>query len=226
MNQFKLILFAFVFSSLLFVSCDDCEFHDESGIYYLSLKPDNRDSKDAVIWTERPDTPAPYHQDFQAMGWTWYAYNYDGGIRRSLIEFDLADIPRDAKIMNATLNLYFNPTSPELPSTYGHSQRDGSNRSTLYRITSPWSDKTVTWNNQPNITNKNRVSVKASDFPEENYQIDVRKLVEDMVENPDESFGFMYMLDNEDYYRAMIFASGDHENSNLHPELNIQYEVR
>ena len=53
-----------------------------------------------------------------------------------------------------------------------------------------------------------------------------KNLIEDMVANPLESHGFMYRLQNEDHYRAMIFASSDHEDSDLHPKLEIEYTLR
>lgn len=223
MNQFKFITFAFLLFGLTFQSCVAPE-DDQTEV--LTLKPDARTGKDAVIWTERPDTPIPNSEDFQAMGWTWYALGYNGGVRRSLIDFDLSSIPENAKIVNATLSLYFNPTSPELPSTLGHSQRDGSNKSILSRINSPWSEETVTWNSQPSISTDNQIFVKASTTDDKDYVIDVKNLIEDMVTNPSESFGFLYMLENEDYYRAMIFASSDNANSDLHPKLEIEYTLR
>jgi len=230
MNQFKLFICACMLFSLSFISCtdDDCDENLTSnyGTYELKLQPNAEEGKDAVIWTERPDRPSPDHKDFQAMGWTWYAHNFDGGIRRSLIEFDLSSIPAGSEIQDATLSLYFNPQSAEIPSTFGHSQRDGSNRSILSRITSSWSEDEVTWNNQPSISTDNQIIVKASDAADEDYQIDVKNLIEDMVDNPSESFGFMYNLENEDYYRAMIFASSDHENESLHPKLEITYQPR
>ena len=84
----------------------------------------------------------------------------------------------------------------------------------------------MTWNSQPSISADNPISLKASDAIDEDYVIDVKNLIEDMVANPDESFGFMYMLENEDFYRAMIFASSDHVDSDLHPKLEIEYTLR
>jgi len=223
MNQFKFLLFAFFcLFTMTFQSCVQQE-NDENETISLVLKPDSRTGMDAVIWTERPDNSYPNHRDFQAMGWTWYSHGFDGGIRRSLINFNLSSIPADAKIEEATLSLFYNATSGEIPSTNGHSQRDGSNRSILYRITSPWTEDSVTWNNQPSISTTNNILVKASDSADEDYEIDVKNLIEDMVANPGGSFGFMYMLENEEYYRATIFASSDHEDSDLHPQLEVKY---
>jgi hypothetical protein len=228
MNQFKFLIFAFLLCNLTFQSCVQQEELTDTidSTQTLVLQPDARTGQDAVIWTEKPDQPIPNNKDFQAMGWTWYSLGYNNGIRRSLINFDLSSIPVNAKIKNANLSLYFNPTSAEIPSTLGHSQRDGSNASILSRITSPWNEASVTWNSQPSISEDNTISVKASDAIDEDYVIDVKNLIEDMVANPDESFGFMYMLENEDYYRAMIFASSDHADSDLHPKLEIEYTLK
>jgi len=225
MNQFRLISFSLLICTLIFQACSDKDDNQDS-TELLVLKPNAEEGVDAVIWTERPDIGSPDAKDFQAMGWTWYAQSYNGGIRRSLIDFNLESIPEEAKIINATLKLFHNPTSAEIPSTMGHSQRDGSNRSILSRVVSAWSEDNVTWNNQPAISTDNQVFVKASDAINEDYEIDVKDLVEDMIQNPSESAGFMYMLQNEEYYRAMIFASSDHENSDLHPELEIEYKLR
>lgn len=230
MKRIHLLLFIFCALGLTFQSCQelspDLSSDPFEEVEVLSLQPDARIGKDAVVWTEKPDTPIPNSQDLQAMAWTWYSHGFDGGARRSLVEFDLSSIPESAKIVNATLYLYYNPTSGDIPSTLGHSQRDGSNKSILSRITTPWSEKTVTWNSQPTITMENQIHVRASTSTTEDYAIDVKNLVEDMVANPSESFGFLYALENEDYYRAMIFASSDNANSDLHPKLVIEYTKR
>jgi len=231
MNQFKTLIFAFILLNLSFLSCESNAVISsvdavEGETQLLILQPNARDGVDALIWTERPDKPIPDNQDFQAMAWTWYALGLDGGARRALIDFDLSSIPEDAKIVDATLSLYYNPESPDVPGTNGHSQRDGSNKSILSRITSEWSEEDVTWNNQPSISSDNQIIVKASDANDEDYVIDVKNLIEDMIANPSNSHGFMYMLDNENYYRAMIFASSDNEDSDLHPKLEIEYTTR
>jgi hypothetical protein len=210
----------------MFQSCVQQEEDETDQTEILKLKPDARQGMDAVIWTERPNTPNPTAKDFQAMGWTWYALGYDSGIRRSLVSFDLSSIPQGAKIVNATLSLYYNPTSAEIPSTKGHSIRSGSNRTVLSRIITPWTEDAVTWNTQPAISKDNQIMVKPSDNPEEDYVIDVKDLVEDMVAYPSESFGFFFNLEDEGHYRAMIFASSDHADSDLHPEIEIEYTIR
>lgn len=55
--------------------------------------------------------------------------------------------------------------------------------------------------------------------------MDVRDLVQDMIDYPNESFGFQLSLKEEQYYRKMIFASSDNNQASLHPKLDICYTI-
>ena len=46
-----------------------------------------------------------------------------------------------------------------------------------------------------------------------------------MVAYPERNFGFLLKLETEEYYRAIVFASNDHSNSALWPELTITYQL-
>jgi hypothetical protein len=56
-----------------------------------------------------------------------------GGPRQSLIRFDMSPVPTGVMVLSATLRLY---------QTY----REGDSTINLHRITSPWTEATVTWN--------------------------------------------------------------------------------
>lgn len=56
------------------------------------------------------------------------------------------------------------------------------------------------------------------------YEIDVETLVEDMILSPEEGFGFMFRLVNEDTYNSLLFASSDNADATLHPKLLIVYD--
>lgn len=142
-------------------------------------------------------------------------------IQRSLIEFNLSTIPQFSTITNATLFLYSDENSEAYPN--GHEPRSGSNECTIYRITSPWEEYTVTWTNQPSYSPNNAVYVPASSSSFQDYQIDVTDLVQDMVDFPSSSHGFFIKLVDENYYRRLVFASGDHTNSGLHPKLQVSF---
>lgn len=185
----------------------------------ITLQPGPTDGKDAQLRIQYPDTSSGTQPDFKAIIWTC------GGMpcgSRGLIEFDLSAIPQDATINNASLSLYYNPTSGDP----GHSTLSGSNACWLRRVTSYWSEDSVTWDTQPSTSQNNQVNLPASTYDTVDYpNINVTQLIQDMLINPDSSFGFMLLLQTESPYRSLIFASSDHLDSNLWPKLEISYLV-
>jgi len=189
----------------------------------IVLQPDAEKGKDAVIGDCIPcgyyNSNDGYKDIFICCAWT------NGGNasnNRSLIEFDLTGIPSGATITSAKLSLYWNPSPAD--TNIGHSQISGSNTAWLQRITSAWDESTVTWANQPSATTQNQVSLQASTSDTASYpDINVTALVQDMVNNPSASFGFMLKLQTESYYRSLRFASSDCSNAALHPKLEICY---
>lgn len=191
----------------------------------IIIRPNSGKGKDAFIQHMLSD-PAGDNTNygdfasFEAMAWTWGEF----GILRSLIEFDLLDIPPDAIVSYAKLSLFNNPTSAENGGQ--HSSLSGSNIALLQRITSSWDESTVTWNNQPITDTLNQVYLLQSTSVHEDYlDVDVTAIVSDMVHDPSSNYGFMFKLVTEVQYRAMIFASSDHVDSTLHPKLEICYTV-
>jgi hypothetical protein len=53
--------------------------------------------------------------------------------------------------------------------------------------------------------------------------MDVTNLIQDVMADPSNSFGFLLKLKNETPYRLLAFASSDHPNESLHPKLEICY---
>lgn len=159
-------------------------------------------------------------QQFPASAWT---HSGVFGIIRSVIEFELVNIPLNAVLTSATLDLY------AIDNTSGlgyHSSLSGPNNAWLERIIVPWDETTVTWNNQPATTILNRVEMPASTSASQNYtDIDVLNLVQDMLNNPTSSFGFMLKLQDENMYRLLNFCSSDHTNPALRPKLRICYTL-
>src|SRR5262249_45778095 len=93
------------------------------------------------------------------------------------------------------------------------------------RITSSWDEATVTWNTQPTTTTQNQIMLPPSTSNTQDYtNIDVTTLVQDMINNPAQSFGFLLQLVTEAYYRSVMFASSDHSNPALHPLLQICFD--
>jgi hypothetical protein len=186
-------------------------------------QPDSICGKDALVWN------APGHNngntnyggdDFMgAHAWT------NQGVpdtSRSLLQFDLSSIPQGSIVTYAYLSLFNNPTTPFAGGQ--HSTFSGPNDLYIQRITSQWSEMSVNWFSQPSATTVNQATVPASTSPHEDFlNIDVTMLVQDMVDNPLNSFGFMIRLQNEAYYRSMVFATSDYNVSAKRPMLFVHY---
>lgn len=192
----------------------------------LAIQPGNSEcsqGKDAIVASCIPcgfhDTNYGGAEEISAIAWT---VSNSNSIIRGLLEFDLSSIPSNATIISSDLSLYYNPTS----GNPGHSQLSGSNETLIQRITSNWDEATVTWDDQPTSTTQNQITLPASQTDTQDYpNIDVTAMVQDMVSNPSQNFGFMFRLVNEDYYRSMMFASSDHPNASLWPKLDICYST-
>ncbi len=182
-----------------------------------SEQPDAVSGKDAWIFSLIPSNNYGDHADIDAAAWTSGGNPY---VLRSLFEFDLSSIPSGAVVNNATLSLYHNPTS----NNAGHSTLDGSNASYLRRVVDDWDEYSVNWQNQPSTTTSNQVSLPATISQNEDFDnIDVTQLVQDMIDNPSSSFGFMIQLQTEVLYRSVIFASSDNADPTKRPKLVINY---
>jgi hypothetical protein len=189
----------------------------------LVMKPDSICGKDALIWNAPGfNNGNTNYGSFDAIGAHAWTNNGTPDTGRTLLQFDLSAIPVGSTITYAYLSLYNNPNT-----TYGqglHSTLSGGNDLYVQRITSQWDEHTVTWFTQPTSTAQNEVSVPASTSANQDYpSIIVTSLVQDMVDNPLTSFGFMLRLQDEAYYRAMIYASSDCPDATKWPGLTINY---
>jgi PKD repeat protein len=181
----------------------------------LILQP-GPEGKDATLWSIHPDNSFGEDQTFKVMGWTFYG---TPGKVRSLIDFDLSDIPPGGEIIDARLNLYYLCIQPTyIPQT-------GENESWLQLITEEWDEGSPTWNDPPQTTTEDQVYLPTSTEPEQDYtNIDVTIPIRKMYNEPENYHGLMLRLVNEEYYRCLLFASGDYlENPELRPKLEIIY---
>ncbi len=181
----------------------------------ITLQPDSAGGKDAEIALIVPNNNYGNSGKCSPYAWT---QNSILNVVRPLIEFDLSNIPANATITDAKFTLFYNPNYAPL------TQHNGSNAFWIKRITSTWTENTVTWNTQPTTTSINQVSVPQSLSPTQDYiDIDVTALVQDMINNPATSFGFMLQLQNETPYADVMLASSDNIDKTLHPKIQITY---
>ena len=182
---------------------------------------------DAVVYRDtRPgqghlaDTNYGNYTRLSATAWTHSGSNT---FWRTLLYFDLSDIPAKSTIHSATLYLYSNPSITSPNAADGNSQLSGSNAFYIERITEPWDEMMVTWNNQPATTTSGRVYIGPSTSPTENRQISLTNMVRDWVNSPISNNGVKMTLENELRYRSRNYVSTNHSNSSLHPRLVVSY---
>lgn len=182
----------------------------------LRLRPNGTQGKDAVISDWTPLQNFGVHPEYAGIAWTC---NGTPCIERGLIEFDLTSVPSGSVINNAQFSLFANP-NPVNGNGYA---TQGNNAAWIERITGTWNESTINWNNAPAATTVNRVYLSTSSGYYQNYVVNVRDLVQDMVDDPANSHGFSIRLDNETGYTSMIFASSDYADSAYWPMLEVNY---
>jgi len=184
----------------------------------VTLQPNNTTGVDAIISSYPAQASLNYgsHAEFNAVGWT---VSGTPVVARSLLYFNLSAIPQSALITSALLSLYYDSASSN-----GGGVHSGSNAAYLKRVTASWTENAVTWNNQPSTTTANQVSLPASTSGTQDYtNIDVTIMLTDMIANPSTNYGFMLQLQNENFYKALLFASSDFPVASKRPKLVISY---
>ena len=144
-------------------------------------------------------------------------------LHRSLLDFNMSQIPPNATILSADLYL-FNDQLTGLYSS-GHQQLSGSNECIARRVTSPWEEYGVTWNTQPSTTTNNSTVIPSSTSNIQDYVIDLSEIIQDYVDDPMNSHGIMMQVTNEDPYRRLVFASRDLHDPDVEPKLIVTYEI-
>ncbi len=143
----------------------------------------------------------------------------DGCFSDAYLNFPLDDLCPDAIITNAELKLFADPLS------FGHVNTTSltSPCVDVKRVTSSWSETTISLT-PPSTSSTNQVGLPLPLSPFQDFSVDVTGLVQDMMANPGGSFGFVLdascPLDLQ-----YIFASGEHTNPALWPELVITYDL-
>lgn len=205
----------------------------------LYLRPGPNDGRDVIVAYRENDGGAfgnnsnINNPDLSATRWTFSAQGAGEGTFRSYIKFSaLYGLPNDAIIESAKLSLFglsAGIASPEGNSYYPGSPYNsyGDNKCWLKRVTENWNERTVTWNNKPSTTDENRVEVPASTsrFNFDAVDLDVTKLIQDMLNNDKKTAGFCLQLQNEQIYRSINFASSRHSDSTKRPRLVITYKI-
>lgn len=181
----------------------------------ITITPDNSKGRDAIINNILADK-----NFYDEPNMHLYAAVNDGqpNITRGLINFK--EIPKNSIIDSAFLHFKFNTES-----IYGK-ENFGENHFSISRIVSPWNDQDVTWNTQPvtspfNVVYQNKVVLNNNP-----NRINVTKLVQEISDDYDNSYGFQLKLINENQNTILIMASSNNPKQELRPSLKIYYREK
>lgn len=176
--------------------------------------------------------------------WTWNAWGCGEGTIRSFIRFNqLSTIPSGATIISAKLRLY----TPATTVNWGNNYYPGTplpntNPGWVKRVepgagnpssANNWNESTITWNSalgiaiDPVSANWATIPVSGSRHSWAVPDIDVTGMVQSIVSeqatDPYANNGFLLQLQTEVYYRQQVYASSDHSDATLWPELEVTY---
>lgn len=188
----------------------------------LILQPGPEEAKDAMLSSIHPDWN--YGVDYPDFV-LYNGLNYDTPHKyRTIIEFDLSSIPKNAKIKSAALELFYNSTSGICGGGQQHAGDD--NSFSIMRVTEEWDETTVTWHNTPDYDSSEPVYVPPSEYGTQDYNIDVTSLVQTSVNYPENSHGFLLKLNYETPYvfEIVMLYTSDIDFADKRPKLTIKYE--
>jgi hypothetical protein len=185
----------------------------------VTLKPGNT-GIDANIFNRVDAKSINYGAatSLESMTWTWNEDGLGSGSVRSLLKFDLATLGSAVNVTSAKLKLFAFKSFEN-----GHTNLTSSNASSLYRVTSAWDEKLVTWNNQPTVAPTVSAALAQSTTPLQNYTLDVTNDVSSMVGNPSTNYGWLIKMNTEQTYAGLFFHSSDSPTSESRPELIVDY---
>jgi hypothetical protein len=216
-------------------------------IHVLILQPGPEDGQDAMISRNYPEQNFGNHIFFEAISnQPWIGTETECPLlTRSLIQWDLNQLPKSAIIQKAILTLYYpqiwiDPvTSDSVRNFYegwGDSTIISDNHpcAVLQKIISPWEEYTVTWSDQPETTEEGQVLVPMKYYimgtdcvncfaPPISEEIDVTSL----LTNPSGTarYGMMFKLLKEEYPQWFRFTSSDFKEPKLWPKLEVYYTL-
>ena len=194
-----------------------------SAEHILKLKPGPEKGIDATVFMSKPDENFGKHPYFEAaMSPPYVVYDHKE-ISRSLIRFDLNDIPKSATIQGVTLTLFY-----RYPFFYDSVPNELMTDfvAVFQRITNPWTEDEVTWNTQPETTEKGQVFFSARPWVSANfYTIDVTSLFVYEDATSLMNYGMMFKLVETKGITGFSFASSDHPEEGLYPMLAVYYTL-
>jgi hypothetical protein len=194
----------------------------------LELQPGPDEGKDAMISNLDPEKNFGDHKYFEA---TFISEPILTVMRsnESLIWFNMNALPKSATIKKVTLTLHYDLPLPwdSVIFTPDESNSVEWLGGVLQKITEPWEEGKVTWNNQPKSTELNQVYIAPFIMNCDFITVDVTRLyVPDpagTVDTP--GYGMFFRLWPREWVPGFRFASSDYPVALMRPKLTIYYTL-
>ena len=195
----------------------------------LKLKPGPEIGMDAMISNLEPDKNFGNHKYFEAAFLSEPVLTVMRS-NRSLIWFNLGQLPKSAVIKSVYLNLYYDLPIPwdetEFRSKGLWDSQYPWYGAVLQQVIEPWKEESVTWNTQPKTTEIGQVLVDPFNLNTNMVSFDVTSIY---VPNPNTdniplpNYGMMLRLYPEEKFPGFRFASSDYPEDYMRPELIVNY---
>ena len=160
----------------------------------------------------------PTSPEIDAAAWTSSGAAFN---QRAAFFFNFSQLPSNATIISAKLNLYSDPTPLNgnlVDANYGTN-----NAIYIERVISSW-NMSYAWANQPVTTATNQILIPHTNLPQlDLIGVDVTNLVKDMLANT--NYGFGIRLQNETIYTSRLFCGVRYSDASKHPSLKIVYQI-
>ena len=161
----------------------------------------------------------PNGPEIDAAAWTSGGSAFN---QRAAFIFNLAQLPANATILSAKLNLYSNPTPSNgnlVDANYGTN-----NAIYIERVMSSW-NMSSSWANQPATTATNQILIPHTNLTQlDLIGVDVTGLVKDMFANT--NYGFGIRLQSEVQLTSRLFCGARYADATKHPILKIVYQIK
>lgn len=178
----------------------------------VTLQPDAASGKDAEIWDQAPNN------NYGDAAVTWVS-SLSNDTTRSLLNFNMGEVPVGSRILGATLSL-------QRVSGSGSDQPVSA-----HRIMKPWSEDSVTWNSREAGTSwdtaggdfENMAVVTTPVGPvNQRYEWNIAPLAQGWVDGTYPNYGVVLTAAIAGVSGQQFYTS-DHTNPSLHPRLTITY---
>jgi hypothetical protein len=193
----------------------------------LVLQPGPEDGKDAMVSNLDPDKNFGNHKYFEATFLPEPVLTVMR-VNRSMIWFNMNQLPKSAVIRKVTLQLFYDvpiPWDSTILITDSNSTGVVPIGGVLQQITSAWEEDKVTWNTQPTTIETNQIFIPPFVRNVNFIVVDVTRLYLQAGQINTPFTGMMFKLWPTEKFPGFRFASSDFPEPAMRPKLSIYYMI-